>query len=209
MLKLDHITVIAGSLKEGVADIEAKLGVSIPAGGAHREMGTHNHLLRLGPDLFLEVIAIDPAAPLPARPRWFGLDDAPGKAAATPPCLSTWVVRTDDLDVALSSVPGAAGPAIPVSRGTLFWRISVPEDGSMPADGAFPTMIEWPAGPHPASRMPDLGCTLLRFEVEHPLGETIARDLGPFLSDERLAIRFGPEKRLTAHILTPHGHRML
>ncbi len=209
MLTLDHITVIAGSLDEGVAGVEATLGVSIPAGGAHREMGTHNHLLRLGPDLFLEVIAIDPAAPAPARPRWFGLDAVAGRAAPAPPRLSTWVVRTDDLDAALSTVPGAAGPAITVSRGALSWRISVPEDGSMPFDGAFPTIIAWPAGPHPASRMPDLGCALLRLEVAHPRGEAIARDLAPFLSDERLAIRFGPERRLTAHIATPHGLRVL
>jgi hypothetical protein len=209
MLELDHITVAARSLEEGVAHVEAALGVSVPAGGSHREMGTHNHLLRLGDELFLEIIAIDPGAAPPARPRWFALDDPASRADLTPGRLSTWVVRTSDIDEALAVMPGAAGPAVSVSRGALVWRISVPEDGSMPFNGAYPTIIEWPAGPHPASRMPDLGCALLRFEVEHPEGELVAGHLAPFLADERLAIRRGPMTRLTARIATPHDLRTL
>jgi hypothetical protein len=37
-------------------------------------MGTHNRLLKLGEGFYLELIAIDPQAPPPGRPRWFGLD---------------------------------------------------------------------------------------------------------------------------------------
>ncbi len=206
LLALDHITVSARSLEDGVAAVESALGVRAPVGGAHPSMGTHNHLLRLGPSLFLEIIAINPDAPAPARARWFGLDDP---TSATTPRLSTWVARTERLDEALSTIPGAAGPAVSVSRGSLTWRISVPDDGSMPFDGAFPTLIEWPTGPHPAAAMTDLGCALLRFEVEHPAADVIAAALAPHLTDERLIVRAGPQKRLTARIATPHGPRVL
>ena len=37
-------------------------------------MGTHNRLLGLGTNVYLEVIAIDTEAAPPARPRWFSLD---------------------------------------------------------------------------------------------------------------------------------------
>lgn len=89
MLALDHITVSARSLAEGVAAVELALGVRAPVGGTHPSMGTHNHLLRLGPSLFLEIIAINPEAPAPARPRWFGLDGASWFDA--PPRRTDWI----------------------------------------------------------------------------------------------------------------------
>src|SRR5262245_30907329 len=93
LLQIDHITVAADSLRAGVAHAEAMLGVTIPFGGAHPLMGTHNHLLRLGDTLFLEIIAPDPAAPLPSRRRWFALDDARQRAElVVSPRLATWVV---------------------------------------------------------------------------------------------------------------------
>ena len=75
MTELDHIAVIAPDLGTGVAWVREALGVEMPAGGKHPEMGTHNRLVGLGPDVYLEVIAVDPEAPRPPHRRWFGLDD--------------------------------------------------------------------------------------------------------------------------------------
>jgi hypothetical protein len=210
LLQLDHITVAAQSLRAGVAHAEAALGVTIPFGGVHPLMGTHNHLLRLGAALFLEIIAPDPAAgPLP-RPRWFSLDDPKLRAElAVLPRLLTWVVATDDIETALRQVPHAAGPAITLTRGDLKWLMGVSPDGAMPFDGAFPTLIEWPRGPHPASGMPDLGCSLVALEIAHPETETTGRSLRPFFADAR--VRFSPAEkpRLRATIRTPAGEREL
>ena len=98
MTELDHITVAAHTLAQGLAYLRDALGIDLPAGGAHPRMATHNHLLRLGDSVFLELIAIDPAAPAPLRPRWFQLDD-PGLQAelAVTPRLLTWVVRPRDI----------------------------------------------------------------------------------------------------------------
>jgi len=205
LLTLDHIAVAAASLAEGLAHVRAVLGVEMPAGGKHREMGTHNHVLRLGDELFLEVIAIDPDAGSPGRARWFGLD----RFGAAPPRLATWIARTGDLDAALAAAPQASGPPIQVSRGELTWHISVPEDGSMPFDGAYPTLIEWPPGPHPASRMPNLGCSLEHLQIEHPDAEAIRQYLDPGFDDARVDIETGPQIRLTARIETSQGVRIL
>jgi hypothetical protein len=78
---LDHITVTASSLREGADWVQNALGVIPQAGGEHPRMDTHNLLMRLSESTFLEIIAINPAAPAPSRPRWFDLDrrapDAP------------------------------------------------------------------------------------------------------------------------------------
>jgi len=210
MLRLDHITVAADSLASGVAHAEAALGVKIPFGGAHPLMGTHNHLLRLGDALFLEIIAIDPAAGPLSRRRWFGLDDPAVRAElAAGPQLATWVVAADDIEKCLREVPHAAGPAVRVTRGDLQWLIGVPNDGSMPFDGAFPTIIQWPRGPHPASRMPDLGCSLVSFEVAHPEAVSIRGALQPCLNDARVRFISEPRPSFRAAIRTPQGERQL
>jgi hypothetical protein len=210
MLRLDHITIAADNLAAGVAHAEAALGVKIPFGGAHPLMGTHNHLLRLGDSLFLEIIAPDPAAGSLTRRRWFGLDDPKVRAElAKGPRFSTWVVATCDIERSFREVPHAAGPAVTVTRGDLKWQIGVANDGAMPFGGAFPTVIQWPRGPHPASRMPDLGCSLVSFEVIHPEAETIGRSLRPHFGDPRVRFSTGDEPSQHATIQTPHGERTL
>jgi hypothetical protein len=203
VLILDHIAVGAASIEAGLDVVEQALGIRLPVGGQHPVMATHNHLLKLGDGLFLELIAPDPAGQA-RRPRWFGLDTPP-----EPPRLLTWVVRAHDIAKALTEVSGSAGPAIPVSRGALSWLIGVPDDGAMPFDGAFPTLIQWPDGPHPAAAMPDLGCRLRRFTVGHPRGEDIGHALAPHFADPRVTIETAAKLRFALEIETPGGLRSL
>jgi Glyoxalase-like domain len=75
MLKLDHVTVIAPSLAEGVLHVRNCLDLDVPFGQRHAYTGTYNHLLQLGDTVYLEIVALDPDADAPGRRRWFGLDD--------------------------------------------------------------------------------------------------------------------------------------
>ncbi len=96
---LDHVTIGARSLEEGAAYIRDVLGVDIPAGGKHPDMGTHNRLMRVGDGVFLELLAIDGYAPPPPQRRWFGLDDPDQAALLTQrPRPIGWVVGTADLE---------------------------------------------------------------------------------------------------------------
>jgi hypothetical protein len=206
---LDHLTVAALTLEAGVAHVQRALGVAVPFGGAHPLMGTHNHLMQLGEGIFLEIIAPDPAV-VPQRTRWFGLDDSRMLASLeNAPRLVHWVARVPDLALALREIDAASGEAVPVTRGTLSWRISVPRDGSMPFDGAFPTLIEWPAGPHPSARMADLGCRLERLSIVHPDGDRLSTALEPVIADDRIIISTGPATQMRATIDTPNGRRQL
>lgn len=209
-LGLDHIAIAALDLDEGVRFAEAALGVGMGPGGRHALMGTHNRLLDIGGGAYLEVIAIDPQAAAPGRPRWFALDDAAMRARlARSPQLVTWVARTDDIDRAASVFGGLTGSAVEVARGDLTWRLTVTADGAMPFGGAFPALIAWPPETHPTQRMADSGCRLLRLQVEHPRAGEIADLLRPFLDDARVAFRAGPEPRLRAEIATPGGLRSI
>ncbi len=160
--ELDHLIVAARTLEEGARWIERELGVAPVPGGKHALMGTHNRLLALGAGRYLEVIAIDPEAPAPARPRWLALDDPAMRARlAKGPALIHWVERTDDLEAALRSY----SPEIEIlslGRGPYRWRIGVPPDGTIPGNGTLPTLIQW-QGAHPADALPPSGVTLLDF----------------------------------------------
>ncbi len=175
--ELDHLVVAARTLDEGSAWVEAKLGVPMAEGGKHALMGTHNRLLSLGPGTFLEVIAIDPEAPAPARPRWFDLDaPAMRELLSRAPALIHWVERTDDLEAALADYSEPV-EILALSRGPYRWRMGVPPDGRRPGQGRQPTLIQW-LGPHPAQALPPSGCTLERFDRERGLVATFSTRSG-------------------------------
>ena len=171
-LAFDHLVIGAANLAQGVDWAERQLGVALPPGGSHPRMGTHNHLTALGLDSFLEVIAVDPDAPPPGRPRWFALDDPAQRARlARRPALLSWVARCDDMEVSLAGARAAGidiGRAVEMTRGDLAWRISIRDDGALPDGGTLPALIRWRDGPHPAGRMTDLGLRLEALELRHP-----------------------------------------
>ncbi|MGB3316596.1 MAG: VOC family protein [Albidovulum sp.] len=201
MAAFDHLAVSAGTLEAGTAHVEAALGVPLEHGGKHPHMGTHNRLLSLGPEEYLEVIAIDPDAPKPPHPRWFALDRFAG-----PPRLTNWIARVDDLDAALAAAPAGAGRATDLARGDFRWRFGVPADGCLPFGDAFPALIEWQGTARPAARLPDRGCRLIRLEITCPEPGALASALP--VTDPRIVIAAG-EKSLRATIRTPHGDRVL
>lgn len=161
---IDHLVIAADSLEQGAAWCEAALGVAPGPGGTHPLMGTHNRLLAIGSAAFercyLEIIAIDPAAPPPGRARWFGLDDPLLRAALRErPRFIHAVARTGNIEMlrwGLINCQLDPGTLLAAHRdtpaGRLAWRITVRDDGVLLVDGALPTLIEW-QGPHPCERM--------------------------------------------------------
>jgi Glyoxalase-like domain len=211
MPTLDHLAIIAPTLEEGVAYVETALGVPMAAGGKHREMGTHNRLLRLGDDVYLEAIAVDPEAPPPARPRWFGLDDFAGVRRAWDEGrrLQAWVARTDDINGALAAHGAFLGAAVRASRGDRSWTISIPVDGALPLGGLAPSLIAWGAAGSPAPSMPDVGARLASFEVETPNPETARALFAKLNIADPPSVRLGAKLRYRAEILTSTGSRRI
>lgn len=204
--RIDHLTVTAPTLAAGATFVREALGVAPQAGGEHPRMGTHNLLLRLGDALFLEVIAPNPEAPLPGRPRWFALDTL---TPDSPASLGTWVASTADIRSTASASTEELGLVEPMSRGQRNWMITIPADGSIALDGVAPALIEWDDRPHPAAGLPDLGLSLSRLEIFHPDPARVAALLASIALEDVVECRHGDKPRLVAHIHTPQGLKEL
>ena len=204
MNALDHLVIAAPDLETGTVWFTDRTGLRLAPGGQHVTMGTHNRLLGLGEDAYLEIIAIDPDAAPPAHPRWFDLDrplDATG--------LRTWVVRCDDLDAALAVAPPGSGVARDFARGDLRWRMAVPENGRLPFDNLFPALIEWQTEAHPAPRLPDSGARLRELTLIHPRADALRVALSAVLDDPLVSVRMGGRQAMAATLDTPTGPREL
>lgn len=212
MVELDHLVVAADTVERGVAHVREALGIEMPYGGAHPRMGTHNHLLRLGA-LFLEVIAINPAAPAPRRPRWFQLDDPVLQVELRrTPRLLTWVVRTRRIADTLRAFSQPLGTIERMTRGDLEWLITIRADGALVNGGMMPSLIQWPEGAPPVDRMADVGASLERLEAVHPDPDAYRRQLTSIGAERHLEIRAtapGERPHLIAHIRTRDGVRTL
>lgn len=201
--KLDHLVVAAADLKTGTQYIEDLLGVKTEPGGRHDAIGTHNRLLRLGDDQYLEVIAVDPEAKPPEQPRWFALDDAAMRAALqASPRLLTWVARTSDIDKAAAIPPYNGMTVLDMERGDLRWRMTFTPDGSLPGEGALPLLIEWQTEPMPPQRLPDSGCALKRFVVQSPQVQRVQQVLQD-LNLESVELNQSLQTGLAATLGTP------
>ena len=211
MLKLDHLTVIAPTLPEGVAHVRACLDLDVPFGQRHGYMGTHNHLLQLGGTIYLEIIALDPDGQAPACPRWFGLDNT--KAVITDwdagRRLRGWVARTDALDAVLAGRENIFGRKVALPWMNSAFDFALPNDGSLPLDGALPSIIDRRGRSRSMENIADLGARLVSFSLQHPDAKPLSHCYRKLNVDRPPDILQGSDLRYCAQIETPAGIREL
>ena len=211
MLKLDHLTVIAPTLIEGVSHVRNCLGLDIPFGTRHSYMGTHNHRLQLGDSVYLEIVSLDPKGMSPGRSRWFGLDNQETVRSNWDEgrCLRGWVASTVDIAGKLANHQGLFGDRVPLPFDNPKFDFSIPFDGSLPMEGAIPSLIDHRDNPTPMTEIPDLSARFLSFTLEHPEPTAIAKLYKDLALDRPPEIVTGPQIRYRAQIKTPAGVRTL
>ena len=164
---IDHLVYACAHLARGMDEIENLLGVRPVPGGQHPEFGTHNALLSLGPETYIEVIARDPDSTVSVPSALAELANDQKSQ------LKTWVLRTEEIDQ-LAGVANAAGINIgSVQSGcrrapdgsAIRWKLT--DHNAMPMDGAIPFLISWGDTPHPAGVVPR-GGEFLSLTIEHP-----------------------------------------
>ena len=115
----DHFVVGIDELEKGIRAFEERTGVRPVFGGEHPALGTHNALVSLGPDQYLEILAPRPGATV--RPVFGDV----GRCSQLTPIL--WALATDDVE-ALHGAVGAAGFGV----GELQEGSRVTEAGDVP-----------------------------------------------------------------------------
>ena len=180
-------------------------------------MGTHNRLLSLGPQCYLELIAIDPAGQPPFMKRWFGMDTADVRdRIAARPRLIGWVARTGEIDALALKTGGLLGAVHAMERGDeaekYRWRITIPADGYPIEAGLVPNLIQWDVPFHPCDRLPDQQCRFEWMEAAHPNPAKVTYLLSEMGLEKTLTLTPTPPysgMTLCAYIRTPAGVKTL
>jgi hypothetical protein len=204
--EIDHLVIGARSLEEGAAYVAAHLGVQPGPGGRHDGGGTHNLLLGLGKECYLEVIAPDPGQPDPPQPRLFDLDDPSMRLRLeAEPRLIAWVARTPVLDAVVTRLgTHHAGEVRAMRRGKLSWRLAVPP-ARQDLSHLIPALIQWDDGKGAAPRLADSGLRLAALEADHPEPDALRTALAARGLDEAVRLRRSPHPRLLARFRRRDG----
>jgi hypothetical protein len=172
MLELDHLLWEEWRLEEGEKRFAKLTGITPAFGGTH-PTGTHNSLLSLGHDKYLEIIAPDPTHPSVVNlPKEMPPEFRPG--------LFTFAVRAYDLTL-VEKLIERAGLSVAsrhhVSRQSpngemLTWEsIFV---GGHNFGNFMPFFTFCGDMTHPSETSPQ-GCQLLEFSVGHPDSQELSR----------------------------------
>ena len=103
-----------------------------------------------------------------------------------------WVVNTPDLDAVVAASPIDLGEVVHFQRGERTWRLTVPQDGSLPEGGLIPAFIEWSPGPHPSTGQQDIGLRLKDILLSHPDPKAITLTLQALGVDHLATVIEGP-----------------
>ena len=167
--RIDHIVIGASNLIAGTKILETKLSSKFTPGGEHMIMGTHNKLLKLQSNIYLEVIANNPNVSKPSRQRWFSLDEARTKEKIKhSPRALCWVLEVDNIEDTVKKCGYNPGEILQLSRDELTWKVTVPSNGKLVENGVLPVLIEWPSNQHPSKKLNNSKVSINKISLFHP-----------------------------------------
>ena len=167
--RIDHIVIGTANLISGTKILETKLSTKFSPGGEHMIMGTHNKLLKLQSNIYLEVIANNPNVGKPSRQRWFSLDESNIKEKIKKsPRVLCWVLEVDNIEDTVKKCGYNPGEILQLSRDELTWKVTVPSNGKLVENGILPVLIEWPSNQHPSKKLNNSKVSINKISLFHP-----------------------------------------
>ena len=145
MHNLDHIVFGSYTLEEGTKFVENILQAKLSDIGYHKDMGTHNRVIRISERVYLEVIAIDPKSSNLSNKKWFNLDNSKlqSKLKKSPQIIG-YVIENNDINVSKYY-----DPFFELSRDIYEWQFAMPTfnnnilDREIIEAGIIPSLISW------------------------------------------------------------------
>ncbi len=204
MHNIDHFMIAANDLDRLSEHFTTITGVPAAEGGSHPDLGTRNMLVATSSQVYLELIAPDPALNVSS-----GLREVIEQMED--PVVHRMIVLGK-----LESFPGivqayeragVAAEVKPLSRATasgevLHWHLLMP--AARNEFGIFaPLFIDWGEATHPSQSLPPAPCALAEVQAAHPEPERIRalwKDIGfdmPLVEED--------EPRLSILLDTPKG----
>ena len=166
MHKLDHIVLAANTLEEGTSYIENKLRIKLSNIGYHKDMGTHNRVVKISKSVYLEVISIDPNCEQIKSKRWFNLDSSKLQSQLRKsPRVIGYVIENKT-----KKILKYYEPFFKASRGEYKWKFAMPcNNSNISADqsyqnGIIPSLINWESE-KPINKMQDNHLNLEKLEI--------------------------------------------
>ena len=145
MHKLDHIVLGSLTLEEGTEFLENILQAKLSDIGYHKDMGTHNRVIRISEKVYIEVVAIDPKRKNLNNRKWFNLDNSnlQSKLKISPQIIG-YVIENND-----RNINKYYDPFFEASRDSYKWQFAMPTfknnilDSEIIEAGIIPSLISW------------------------------------------------------------------
>ena len=207
--RIDHFVVGANNLISGTSILESKLSTTFSPGGEHQIMGTHNNLLKLQSNIYLEIIANNPNVDNPSHPRWFSLDEERTKEKIqNSPRSLCWVLAVNNIENSIKKCGYNPGSILQISRGELTWKITVPSNGMLIDNGVFPVLIEWQNDQHPSKKIINSNVSINMLSLFHPEPNKIKEIISNLIESDFIHILKGVP-RIEFTLNTPNGKFMI
>lgn len=166
--KIDHLVYCVRDLKEAIAQFENEFGISPAIGGRHIHKGTHNAIVNLGNNSYLEILAIDHSNESVKGDRWMGIDLLEESK------MTRWALKSIDLKSDVKAIQKINPDLCEISQGqritpdgkTLKWSMSLPL--SKPEVEIIPFFVDWSQSDvYPTDNLSQT-CELINVEFSHP-----------------------------------------
>ncbi len=145
MHKLDHIVFGSRTLEEGTVFVENILQSKLSDIGYHKDMGTHNRVIKISEKVYLEVVSIDPKRKNLKNRKWFNLDNSnlQSKLKKSPQIIG-YVIEKNNINLTKYYEP-----FFEASRDKYNWKFAMPTfnnnilDDEITEAGMIPSLISW------------------------------------------------------------------